>query len=67
MMSNRYQTIPFQFASIDIPDSMNLTDDLILEKVFTHSYAGFSKYSKDVFIKGYSYECQIENCYVCAS
>ena len=37
----------------------------IIEKIHTHSYGGFSWYTKKKIIENYSLECSIENCYVC--
>ena len=39
--------------------------NLIIDKVDTHSYEGFSRYCKNYFINSYGNPCIIENCYIC--
>ena len=39
----------------------------IKEKISTHSYYGFSNYSKIFFISKYSETCTIVNCFVCSN
>ena len=46
---------------------LNTTPELVIEKVHTHSYHGFSHYAKRDMISKYSEVCNIENCYVCKS
>ena len=36
-----------------------------LEKMYTHSYSGFTKYAKTYTIRNYKATCKIQNCYVC--
>ena len=48
-----------------IPALINETPANIMEKIFTHSYSGFSKYTKLQFINKYSEVCTIPNCYTC--
>ena len=48
-----------------IPLIINETDELILEKIFTHSYQGFTWYVKQKMIDSYTVECFVENCYIC--
>ena len=44
---------------------VNDTTPVILDKIFTQSLQGFSFYIKTNFIDSYSYDCNIENCYIC--
>ena len=46
---------------------LNSTTELIKEKVYTHSYQGFSGYVKQSFIRKYQTSCNIVNCYICNS
>ena len=46
---------------------VNETSDLILSKIETHSYHGFSNYAKNEILKSYSAQCNIFNCYICGS
>ena len=39
---------------------------LVMSKVNTHSYIGFSNYVKEHLIGLYRYECLIPDCYICA-
>ena len=48
-----------------LPKLIPLIPDQILQKVFTHSYAGFSKYAKQYMISKYDPLCRIANCYIC--
>ena len=48
-----------------LPSIVNNTDNLIISKVDTHSYKGFSNYIKQHMIKQYSAECILLNCYIC--
>ena len=48
-----------------IPALINEIPANIMEKIFTHSYSGFSKYTKLQFIDKYSEVCTITNCYTC--
>ena len=44
---------------------LNETPKIVLEKVKTHSYKGFSNYAKKYLIDKYSFQCNTDNCYVC--
>ena len=44
---------------------INCTDTCIIEKIYTHSLQGYSKYIKKHILSNYSEECNIENCYSC--
>ena len=48
-----------------LPEILNDTPIIILEKASTHSYKGFSDYAKLKYIEKYSNTCHIQNCYVC--
>ena len=43
----------------------NYLPKIVLEKMDTHSYAGFTKYAKTYTISKYKTTCKIRNCYVC--
>ena len=63
------QRIYHQFAEKSIRHSIfhtiNDAPELIRSKVNTHSFQGFSNYTKTFFVRQYSDQCQITNCYVC--
>ena len=44
---------------------INSVPKVIIEKVNTHSYNGFSSYVKNAFLSSYSLQCSIESCYIC--
>ena len=50
-----------------LPVILNATSVDITQKVFTHSYKGFTNYVKLKLIDEYSEECHIQNCYICGS
>ena len=50
-----------------LPYVINNCPGLILEKVQTHCFDGFSKYAKNKIINEYEVDCQIINCYICGS
>ena len=39
---------------------------LMIDKVDTHSFQGFSKYCKNNYINAYDETCNISNCYICS-
>ena len=49
-----------------LPPILNKTDELIITKVHTHSYKGFSNYIRNHFINKYSLICRIQNCNTCS-
>ena len=49
-----------------LPSILNSTDDLITSKVYTHTYESFSNYIKQYYIKNYSTQCILQNCYICS-
>ena len=48
-----------------LPSLLNEAPPCIKDKVFTHSYKGFSNYVKNHLITQYPSECFVQNCYVC--
>ena len=48
-----------------IPNILNTMPPCIKDKIYTHSYDGFSKYIKSFFIKQYTEICTVVNCYTC--
>ena len=48
-----------------IPKILTTTPEIILDKIHTHSYTGFSKYFKLFTINNYSERCTVANCYIC--
>jgi hypothetical protein len=46
--------------------TVNSTPRNIIEKVNTHSFDGFSKYIKVMFLQDYQTDCSVSNCYVCS-
>ena len=48
-----------------LPKVINNTDTKIIEKVFSHSFQGFTWYIKQNFINSYETTCTINKCYVC--
>ena len=49
-----------------VPRLITTMPVLVISKVNTHSYIGFSNYVKQHLIGLYRYECLIPNCYICA-
>ena len=49
----------------NLPKLINTTSNLIIEKIDTHSYFGFSLYTKNSFISSYNTDCNITNCFIC--
>ena len=50
---------------IKIPSTYNTTPNSIEEKIYSHSITGFSAYVKQYYIAHYSYECVIQDCFIC--
>ena len=50
-----------------LPIALNNTPLRILQKIYTHSYKGFTNYVKHFIIENYQMECLVQNCYVCKS
>ena len=49
-----------------IHELLNDTNIIITDKIFSHSYNGFSRYIKQYAISNYCVNCTIRNCYVCS-
>ena len=50
---------------VQVTKVVNSTVPEIINKIDTHSYDGFCRYAKHVFINKYQTECSIQNCYIC--
>ena len=48
-----------------LPELINETDSIILDKIFTHSFHGYTFYIKQYVINNYNAACTIDNCYIC--
>jgi len=48
-----------------IINTINNTNQNILEKLLTHSLDGFSRYVKQQILKDYTANCIIQNCHIC--
>ena len=48
-----------------IVNTFNLSPSIILDKIYTHSFAGFCQYIKKYYLAKYDSTCIIQNCYVC--
>ena len=44
---------------------INETDSIILDKILTHSFHGYTFYIKQYMINNYNAACTIDNCYIC--
>ncbi len=49
----------------NLPKFINSMPNNIIDKVHTHSLAGFSKYAKNHFIQSYQELCTVPNCFIC--
>ena len=45
--------------------TLNNTPEVVLSKINTHSFQGFSNYAKQNIINNYTTTCMNDNCYVC--
>ena len=43
----------------------DIDDNLIKDKIYTHSLNGFKLYVKNEIIDKYPYDCEIRDCYNC--
>ena len=50
----------------DLPNLVNNTPDIILDKIHSHSLDGFSWYIKQYILGTYQITCTILNCYICS-
>ena len=48
-----------------LPKIINDTDPSVTDKVYTHSFQGFTNYVKVTKINSYATRCLIANCYIC--
>ena len=48
-----------------LPSLIRITPENVIQKVSSHSYAGFSLYVKKVYIDAYQSTCVLQNCYIC--
>ena len=48
-----------------IHELLNDTNSIVTDKIFSHSYNGFSRYIKQYTISQYEINCTIHDCYVC--
>ena len=48
-----------------LPQLLRNLPPCIIDKIYTHSYYGFSRYTKMFFVNKYLNVCTIPNCYVC--
>ena len=60
-----------EFAKSSLRNSLisivNKTPSIITDKIYTHSFHGFSSYAKNYYINTYSITCQRRNCYTCSN
>ena len=54
-----------QSLRYSLPKEMSNTHNLILEKLSTHSFNGFTNYAKQYYISQYNPLCTVANCYIC--
>jgi hypothetical protein len=50
---------------VAVPKTVNNTVPNILDKIYTHSRAGYVLYIKQCFLENYCVTCLVQNCYVC--
>ena len=67
LLHNQVPNTSSSFYSIRyfLPNFIENMPRLITDKMTTHSFKGFTSYSKIYFIREYSTECHILNCYIC--
>ena len=49
----------------NLPNTLNNTPALVIEKIIIHSLSGFANYTKHQYIQNYQTLCNIANCYKC--
>ena len=54
-------------ARHQLPQILNQTNAVVLEKIHAHSFASFVNYVKHTCIENYQERCLVENCYICNS
>ncbi len=52
---------------VDIPMTVNNAPNCIIDKIYTHSLQGFSRYTKGHILQSYQENCNIVDCYICTS
>ena len=50
---------------VSIPILLRDFPSIVTDKLYTHSFKGFSDYLKQYFINNYESQCSAQNCYVC--
>ena len=71
--SNKIQTnkTRHKFADLcirnQLPLVINAVPANIIQKLFTHSFGGYSSCVKNSFIEDYNFECTLVNCFTCKS
>ena len=50
----------------DLPNTLNITCELVKGKIDTHSLSGFTNYAKHQIIQNYELTCNITRCYICS-
>jgi hypothetical protein len=48
-----------------IPKLLNSTPTIVTDKLYTHSYQGFTNYAKNYYLQNYQDTCNISRCYIC--
>ena len=54
-----------QCIRYSIPKLLNGSPPIIKDKLYTHSYNGFSNYVKKKYYESYNDTCNLQNCYIC--
>ena len=54
------------YFSKHLPKLLRIFPELVLLKIDTHSYSGFSRYTRQYLLQQYGYLCLIRNCHICA-
>lgn len=58
-------TFAKQSLRYSLTNLVNTTPRIIIDKILTHSYHGFSNYTKTHFLNNYNMTCNIQHCYIC--
>lgn len=48
-----------------IPQTANTLPNIVIDKIDTHSFKGFTNYVKNFLLENYKVSCSIANCYIC--
>ena len=65
-ISGTRTTLAHKCFSKHLPKLLRIFPELVLLKIDTHSYSGFSRYTRQYLLQQYSYLCLIRNCHICA-